>query len=128
MSGIEILGIVAGALQIAELGSRVSVKLCTLCHRTKHADTVINALSEEVARTCNVMLQLGASLKEDKDAHLYSSEACSTAEMVLDRCQRVFDEINEISDLSTKSSFRRLALVLAEARRDSDLTILRSDL
>ena len=128
MSGIEILGVVAAALQVAELGSRVSVKLCTLCHRTRHADTVINGLSKEVALTCNVMRQLGASLKEDKDAHLYSAEACSTAETVLDECQKVFDEINEIIDVSTRSSFRRIAFVLAEARRDSNLTVLRSNL
>ncbi|GAB1205529.1 hypothetical protein APSETT445_004205 [Aspergillus pseudonomiae] len=95
---------------------------------TRHADTVINGLSKEVALTCNVMRQLGASLKEDKDAHLYSAEACSTAETVLDECQKVFDEINEIIDVSTRSSFRRIAFVLAEARRDSNLTVLRSNL
>ncbi|OGM47522.1 hypothetical protein ABOM_004263 [Aspergillus bombycis] len=128
MSGIEIVGVVAAALQIAELGSRVSVKLCTLCHRTRHADTILSGLSKEVALTCNVMRQLGASLKEDKDAHLYSAEACSTAETVLDECQKVFDEINKIIDVSTRSTFRRVALVLAEARRDSSLTVLRSNL
>lgn len=128
MSGIEILGIVAAALQIADLGSRVSVKLCTLCHRARHADTAIHALSKDVALTCSVMRQLGASLKEDGDAHLYSPEACTTAETVLDECQRVFDDINKIIDRSTGSGFRRLTLALQEARRDSNLAVLGSNL
>lgn len=128
MSGIEILGIVAAALQIADLGSSVSVKLYTLCHRARHGDRALHALSKDVALTCNVMWQLGASLKEDRDAQLYSPAACTTAETVLEECQRVFDDINKIIDRSTGSGFRRLTLALQEARRDSNLAMLGSNL
>ncbi|KAB8067664.1 hypothetical protein BDV29DRAFT_185757 [Aspergillus leporis] len=74
------------------------------------------------------MRQLGASLKEDGDAHLYSPEGCTTAETVLNECQRVFDDINKIIDRSTGSGFRRLALTFQEARRDSNLAVLGSNL
>ncbi|KAL4881628.1 hypothetical protein BJY04DRAFT_218072 [Aspergillus karnatakaensis] len=143
MSGIEILGIVAAALQIAELGSRLSVKLYTHHHKLKNADKSIQGLSRDVALTCNVMRQLGDSLKEDTEARLYSPEAFSTAQEVMDECRGVFTEIeiaitpSSASGNGTDSSvgsgvkagmFARVTQKFTDVKRDSYLTVLGSNL
>jgi hypothetical protein len=75
MSGIEIFGIVAAALRVADLGSRLSVKLCTHGQKLKNTSLAAAALSRDVALTCNVVRQLGESLGEDNGARLCSAEA-----------------------------------------------------
>jgi hypothetical protein len=45
MSGLEILGIAASVLQIAEMGGRLSVKLFTFSRKIKNADKNIDSNS-----------------------------------------------------------------------------------
>lgn len=94
MSGFEIVGVTASILQIAEIGSQLSVKLCTLYRKIKSADQRIESLSNDVALTCNMLRQLGDNLQTDEQAKLYSAEAFSTTEKVLDECKKVFEQIS----------------------------------
>ncbi|KAJ6102814.1 hypothetical protein N7486_005241 [Penicillium sp. IBT 16267x] len=94
MSGIEILGVVASVVQIAELGGRLSVKLCTFCHRFKNANKSLRGLSKDIALTCNVLRQLGESLEQDDLATLCSPDAFETAQDVLRECERVFQDLD----------------------------------
>ncbi|KAF3393769.1 hypothetical protein F1880_005148 [Penicillium rolfsii] len=94
MSGLEIVGVVASIVQIADLGGRLSVKLCTFCHKFKHADKALRYLSKDVALTCNVLRQLGDSLGQDDLACLYSPDAFETAQDVLKECEQVFQELD----------------------------------
>ncbi|CEJ54258.1 hypothetical protein PMG11_00577 [Penicillium brasilianum] len=93
MSGVEILGVVASIVQIAELGGRLSVKLCTFCHKFKNANKALRHLSKDVALTCNVLRQLGESLGQDDLACLYSPDAFETAQDVLRECEEVFQDL-----------------------------------
>lgn len=83
MSGLEILGIAASILQIADLGATVSVKLCTFYRQLKSADQSAQSLSSEVALTCSILRQLGENLKQDEQTRLYSAQAFDTAQEVL---------------------------------------------
>lgn len=94
MSGAEILGVVASVIQIAELGGKLSVKLCTFCHRFKNANKSLRGLSKDIALTCNVLRQLGESLEQDDLATLCSPEAFETAQEVLKECERVFQDLD----------------------------------
>ena len=70
MSGVEILGIAAGVVQIAELGGKLSVKLFTFTRKIKNADRNIDSVSQDIAATGAVLQQLGNELKKDERLRL----------------------------------------------------------
>ncbi|KAL4896813.1 hypothetical protein BDV59DRAFT_199158 [Aspergillus ambiguus] len=94
MSGLEVLGIAASILQIADIGVNVSIKLCTFYHQVKNVNESVQSLSSDVALTCNVLRQLGENLQQDEQAKLCSKQALATAKDVLDECKRVFHQIS----------------------------------
>jgi hypothetical protein len=133
MSGIEIFGIVAAALQLADLGSRLSVKLYTHGQKARNTSLAAEALSRDVTLTCNVMRQLGESLREDNDARLCSAEAFETAQEVLNECQGVFKNIDKAIAPDSRaprssSLLLRMTQRVAEAQRGSQLAVLGSNL
>ncbi|KAJ6006077.1 hypothetical protein N7451_004021 [Penicillium sp. IBT 35674x] len=112
MSGAEILGVVASVIQVAELGGKLSVKLCTFCHRFKNANKSLKGLSKDIALTCNVLRQLGESLEQDNLATLCSPNAFETAQEVLRECEKVFQDLDHTieqhySDPSSKTRIER---------------------
>jgi hypothetical protein len=98
MSGIEILGVAAGVLQIAELGGKLSVKLFTFTRKIKNADKHIDSISQDIAYTGAVLQQLGNELKKDEHLRLCSAEAVTEARGLMEACQRVFEELNDAID------------------------------
>lgn len=104
MSGVEILGIAAGVLQIAELGGRLSVKLYTFGRKIKNADKNIDSLSQEIAATGAVLQQLGNTLEKDDQRKLCSDEALTTARNLVADCQKVFSELEDSLDGRSSSS------------------------
>jgi hypothetical protein len=94
MSGLEVLGIVASVIQIADVGARLSVKLCTFSHKVKNADANIRSISSDVALTCSVLRELGDNLKKDEQGRLCNVNAVRTAEEVVRECGRVFGELD----------------------------------
>lgn len=95
MSGLEALGVAASILQIADIGVRVSVKLCTFYHQVKNVNESVRSLSSDVALTCSVLRQLGENLQQDEQAQLCSRQALDTAQDVLAECKKVFQQISE---------------------------------
>jgi hypothetical protein len=71
MSGLEIFGPAAGILQVAEIGTHLSLSLCTCYSKARHVDDHIQSLSSDVALTSNVLRQLGDNLQQDKPAQLF---------------------------------------------------------
>lgn len=65
MSGIEILGIEASVLQIADLACRLSVKLFFFSDKIKDAEKSITSNSQNIAATGATPQQLGNELKKD---------------------------------------------------------------
>lgn len=95
MSGIEILGIAASVVQIADLGGRLSVKLFTFSRKIKNADKSIDIISRDIAATGAVLQQLGKELEKDDQLRLCSIEAVSTARDLVEDCNRVFVELDD---------------------------------
>jgi hypothetical protein len=104
MSGLEIVGIAASVLQIAELGGRLSVKLFTFGRKIKNADKNIDSISQDIAATGAVLQELGNTLKKDDQTRLCSDEAVATARMLVAGCHKVFTELNDTLDGSGSGS------------------------
>ncbi|QKX55884.1 uncharacterized protein TRUGW13939_02983 [Talaromyces rugulosus] len=98
MSGLEAVGVVSSIIQIADLGARVALKLCTFCHKVKQAEANIQNLSKDISLTCNVLRQLSDNLKQDDQIQLYSQNAFETAQEILDECGRIFRSIESAMD------------------------------
>jgi hypothetical protein len=132
MSGLEILGIAASILQIADLGATVSVKLCTFYRQLKSADQSAQSLSSEVALTCSILRQLGENLKQDEQTRLYSAQAFDTAQEVLRECEKVFRRISAAVDESradaTSNALQRAAKRLGFVLMEKELEVLRGNL
>lgn len=98
MSGIEILGIAAAVLQIADLGGKLSVKLFTFSRKIKNADKTINSISQDIAATGAVLQQLASVLKKDEKMRLCSDQAIETAKGLVADCKKIFSELDEALD------------------------------
>jgi hypothetical protein len=98
MSGLEAVGVVSSIVQIADLGARVALKLCTFCHKVKQAEANIQNLSKDISLTCTVLRQLSDNLKQDGQIQLYSQNAFKTAQEILDECGRIFRSIESAMD------------------------------
>lgn len=132
MSGLEVVGIVASIVQIADLGARISVKLCSFYRTVKDANQYMQSLSSDVSLTCSVLNELGNTLKQDEKAKLYSPEAFKTAQEVLSECKSVFEGIDkameEEKQESAKNAFLRRARKLTVAFMGPNLDVLKSNL
>jgi hypothetical protein len=93
MSGLEVLGIIGGVLQIADVGARLSVKLLGFSHKVKDADINVKHISTEVALTCAVLRDLSENLKKDEATRLCNENAVKTAEKVVHECKTIFEEL-----------------------------------
>lgn len=72
MSGVEIIGIAASVVQIADAGARLSSKLFIFTRKVKDADRSIQNISSEIAATGAALRELGDALEQDKYANLGS--------------------------------------------------------
>lgn len=95
MSGIEIVGVIAGSLQLAELGMKLSVKLCSFYRQIKDADHSAQRLATDVSLTCSILHQLGKTLEQDRQTKLCSQQAFLTAKEVLGECEDIFRQIED---------------------------------
>jgi hypothetical protein len=101
MSGLEIVGIAASVLQLADLGGRLSVKLFTFSRKIKHADKNIASMSAEIAQTGSILQHLGSELQKDDQLQVCSVEAVATAKGLVTDCYKIFDDLNESLDAKT---------------------------
>ena len=103
MSGVEILGIAASVLQIADLGARLSVNLFTFSRKVKNANKNIDSISQDIAGTGAVLQLLGNELKKDESLRLCSSRAVAQARTLVDECHKIFKELNDAIEGGCKS-------------------------
>ncbi|KAJ5424712.1 hypothetical protein N7445_010685 [Penicillium cf. griseofulvum] len=126
MSGLEIVGIVANIVQIADLGAKLSVKLCSFYNDS------MRSLSSDVSLTCSVLHELGKALEQDFDRKLCLSGAFSTTQDVLKECTEIFEKIyNEIEKRDQEKGTERLlrgAQKLTLGIHGPDLSLLKSNL
>lgn len=119
MSGLEVLGVAASIIQIADLGARVSIKLSTFYHKVKQANENIRNLSTDVALTCTVLKQLGDNLQQDENVQLYSPDAFSVAKNIMGECDKVFRQIESAmeDDLGASASANNTSSVKYHVRK-----------
>jgi len=98
MSGLEVLGIVASVIQIADVGARLSVKLLAFNHKIKNADANIKNISHNIAIIYNVLRELDTNLKKDEQNKLYNKNTIKTAENVIKECIKIFKDFNGALD------------------------------
>lgn len=77
MSEIEILGIAASVISVADLGGKFSVTFFTFARKIKNADKSISSISRDIAATGAVLHQLG---KRNDQTRLCSKELVLTAQ------------------------------------------------
>lgn len=77
MSGLEIIGIAASAIQTEDLGARLSVQLIGFSREVKAANMNIEAISQEIAITGAMLQELGLNKDENKTG--CSRQALATA-------------------------------------------------
>lgn len=104
MSGVEILGLAASVIQIAELGGKLSVKIFTFTRKVKNANKTIDALSQEIAVTGAVLKQLGETLNKDDSVKVCSQGAIDTAKKLVSDTEKVFKNLDKLLDVEEKSS------------------------
>lgn len=104
MSGVEIIGLAASVLQIAEIGGKLSVKLFTFTRKVKNANKSIDALSQDIAATGAVLKELGQALNNDAQLRVCSQSAIDTAKSLVDDTRRVFSGLEKLIDGDSKSS------------------------
>ncbi|EXJ76440.1 uncharacterized protein A1O5_00948 [Cladophialophora psammophila CBS 110553] len=98
MSGLEIVGLAASVIQIAELGGKLSVRLFTFSRKIKNAHQSIDSISQDIAATGAVLAQLGNELRKEDNLRLRSPAALATTENLVDSCNKLFTELNEAID------------------------------
>jgi hypothetical protein len=95
MSGIEIIGIAASVIQIADAGARLSSKLFVFTRKVKNANKSIQEISQEIAATGAALRELGEALEQDKYASLGSRHSVDQTSQIVADCWKVFTDINE---------------------------------
>jgi hypothetical protein len=129
MSGIEVLGVIASAIQVAELGMKLSVKLCTFYRDIKAANQTIRNLSSDVSLTCAILHELAETLQMDEQSKVCSDQAFRTTEKMLAECKDVFQRIEIIAEKETsKIGSNRLSQKISVAMMKHDLEMFQTHL
>ncbi|KAJ5387254.1 hypothetical protein N7509_009795 [Penicillium cosmopolitanum] len=116
MSGFEVLGIAASVIQVADLGTKLSVKLFSFYRQIKNADQAIQNLSSDVALTCALLRELGETLRTDDLSKLYSKEAFQGLRGVIDQCKGVLQKIDSTLSHTDGSGKTRLQQITGRFR------------
>lgn len=98
MSGLEIVGIAASVLQLADLGGRLSVKLFTFSRKTKNAEESIPTISAEIAQTSSILQRVSNEPRKDDQLRLCSKVSVVTGKSLRTDCYKMFDDLNEFLD------------------------------
>ena len=89
------LGLIAAVVQVADIGSRLSVKLYKFGQTVANADNSILFISKDISHTCSVLETLGDNLKKDREERLYNHNAISTADTIAKECLKIFHKMDE---------------------------------
>lgn len=132
MSGLEVIGTVASILQIADLGMKLSLKLCSFYRTAKATNQSMQGLSRDVALTCVILQELGNVLDRDKEGPVTSQSAFDTAQNVIAECKSVFQEIHTAVDKHEQRNeeygFLRRAKKITLAFLGPDIEALKTNL
>lgn len=104
MAEVGLIGTIVG---IASAGIKLSITLYTFSETVSTAHTEIKNVARDVSLTSAVLEELGASLRQDDQAKLYSGSALRTAKDVVKECEAVFNDINLVMGKAMDSASKR---------------------
>lgn len=131
MSVLEAVGIGATIIQIADLGTKLSVKLFSFYHQVQNVNQAIQHLSIDVALTCTIQCELGDSLKQDEQSKLCSLEAHLTARQMHKQCEGVLRQIQQKIDdphATGKSRWQQATSQIRNILNEPDVSLVRANL
>lgn len=124
MSSVKIFGVIAGVIQIADIGARLSVKLSALTGKARD-------VSKEVALTSTVLQELGDLLRRDEQVKLCSDRAIRTASETVQECKIVFSDLETTVNgnaQSQRNAYRKWTQTLMVSFKEQKIELLRSNL
>jgi len=89
------LGALASIVGIAAAGAQISMTLYKLGSTVGSAKRDVNKVAASIATFCSVLQQLASTLEKARSAR-FSISAIGTTQEILDRCQELFSEIEEV--------------------------------
>jgi hypothetical protein len=97
------LGAIASIVGIAAAGAELSMVLFEFGSTVGSARTEVNQIATEISQFCAVLKQLHSTLTKAK-ARRYSISAIATTQDILERCQVIFKDIEDIVHPLQKSA------------------------
>ena len=91
---VEVVGIIASIMQIADTGLRLSLKLYSFGEIVSTADKSIVTISKDVSLTSSVLRELGKVLNQDRE--VCSQNAVQTADGIVKECLGVFESMEAV--------------------------------
>ncbi|KAK8228375.1 hypothetical protein HDK77DRAFT_486868 [Phyllosticta capitalensis] len=120
----EVLGVVASAIQVADLGFRLSKNIYSYAEAATTADVRITHLGRDVKLTSVAIKELGRVFEDAKVQALLRDEASDAAFEAMDACKSIFQSIGSALEKSKSSKlklnwpFRQVKIELLNADLD----------
>ncbi|OAP62305.1 hypothetical protein AYL99_04508 [Fonsecaea erecta] len=105
------LGLIGTIIGIAGAGVKLSITLYSFSETVTAAPAEIKNIARDVSLTAAVLEELGANLKQDDQARLYSGTAVQTAQEVVTEREGVFREIDAMVARAVESAASKKGLV-----------------
>src|ERR1700712_2498575 len=93
MSGLEILGVAASVLQVADAGLRLSKSLYAYAESVKTAEARLSQFARDVDRTSQIVRSVGALFADEKGQKLVAAGGFNTTKACIQDCEAAFTEI-----------------------------------
>ncbi|KAJ6279685.1 hypothetical protein J3E71DRAFT_354567 [Bipolaris maydis] len=100
---MEAIGAVASILQVAQIGTQLSIGLFQIADAIASANQETNYIAKDIALFCQVLKDLAKAIEFGQKAQLFRQDAFDTSIKIVDECKRVFTEIEDILKKATKS-------------------------
>lgn len=89
------IGVIASIVGVAGAGAKLSLVLFGFASTVGSARVEVERVGTEISQFCAVLTQLRSTLKESR-ARKFSDDAIRTTQDILERCQKIFQEIEDI--------------------------------
>ena len=100
---MEAIGAVASIITIVNVGSKLSVTLFDFASSLGSAGSEVRAIGTEISLFCSVLKQLERALAKAKNRRC-SISAIEVTQQILDQCQTVLEEIEQIVNGTKKKN------------------------
>jgi hypothetical protein len=91
------IGAIASIIGVVGAGAKLSIILFEFASTVGSAGAEVKRIGIEISLFCSVLKQLQSTLTKAK-AYRYSLSALQTTQEILDRCQEIFKDIEDIVD------------------------------